>query len=102
MEIDIEETQLIKGYSKLQACGIWRLLLHIDSTAYTHVKNTKHFTLLIAVDPANIINGGLEIFAGSHRMEVPIDQKKKTCLEVNWVKEQARDPIELEVGMNLV
>lgn len=30
---------------------------HIDSTAYTHVKNIKHLTILLAVDDSNMSNG---------------------------------------------
>jgi ectoine hydroxylase-related dioxygenase (phytanoyl-CoA dioxygenase family) len=42
---------------------------HIDSTAYTHVKDIKHLTILIAVDPSNMSNGGLETVEGSHLIE---------------------------------
>ena len=65
------------------------------------MKNIKHLTILIAVDPSNMTNGGLEVVEGSHLMNVPIDQKDN-CLDVNWVKEQAWAPVELEAGIELI
>lgn len=56
---------------------------HIDSTAYTHVKNIKHLTILLAVDASNMTNGGLEVVEGSHLMDVPID-RSDNCIENSW------------------
>jgi ectoine hydroxylase-related dioxygenase (phytanoyl-CoA dioxygenase family) len=70
---------------------------HIDSTAYTHVKNIKHLTILMAVDASNMSNGGLEVVEGSHKMEVPID-RSDNCIQSSWVAKQTWDPVELEAG----
>ena len=69
---------------------------HIDSTAYTHVKNIKHLTILMAVDASNTSNGGLEVVEGSHLMDVPID--KDNCIQKSWVEKQIWAPVELEPG----
>ena len=53
---------------------------HIDSTAYTHIKNVKHLTILLAVDAATMANGGLEVVPGSHEMDVPINASDN-CIE---------------------
>ena len=73
---------------------------HIDSTAYTHVKDIKHLTILLAVDSTNMSNGGLEVVNGSHLMTVPV--AKDNCLEPKWVSEQTWTPAELAPGELLV
>jgi ectoine hydroxylase-related dioxygenase (phytanoyl-CoA dioxygenase family) len=74
---------------------------HLDSTAYTHVKNIKHLTILLAVDATNMSNGGLEVVNGSHEMTVPID-KTNNCIEPDWVDAQEWIPVTLEAGELLV
>lgn len=70
---------------------------HIDSVAYTHIKDVKHLTILLSVDPSNLRNGGLEVVDGSHEMDVPIDSVTN-CIESNWVDSQTWTPVELEAG----
>lgn len=70
---------------------------HIDSTAYTHVKNIKHLTILMAVDASNMSNGGLEVVEGSHLMEVPIN-RSDNCIQKSWVAKQKWIPVELGSG----
>jgi ectoine hydroxylase-related dioxygenase (phytanoyl-CoA dioxygenase family) len=70
---------------------------HIDSTAYTHVKNIKHLTILMAVDASNMSNGGLEVVQGSHLTDVPIDPTDN-CIQKSWVESQNWVPVELESG----
>ena len=72
----------------------------MDSTAYTHVKQIKHLTILLAIDSANSTNGGLEVVSGSHEMSVPIAANR--CIEPSWVKEQTWTPAELEPGQMLI
>ena len=74
---------------------------HIDSTAYTHVKNIKHLTILLAVDATNMSNGGLEVVDGSHAMTVPI-AAATNCIEPKWVAQQAWTPVSLAPGELLV
>jgi ectoine hydroxylase-related dioxygenase (phytanoyl-CoA dioxygenase family) len=71
---------------------------HVDSTAYTHVKNIKHLTILLAVDPSNMSNGGLEVAEGSHVMDIPID-RSDNCIEKSWVESQTWVPVELQAGI---
>jgi hypothetical protein len=55
-------------------------------------------TILLAVDPSNMSNGGLEVVEGSHNMEVPINSTDN-CIRPSWVKSQTWVPVALEVGM---
>lgn len=73
---------------------------HIDAVAYTHIKDVKHLTILLAVDKSNLSNGGLEVVDGSHAMNVPIDQGDR-CIESNWVGSNEWTPVELEAGKSL-
>jgi ectoine hydroxylase-related dioxygenase (phytanoyl-CoA dioxygenase family) len=70
---------------------------HIDATAYTHVKDIKHLTILLAVDETNMNNGGLEVVDGSHVMTVPVS-KADNCIEARRVVEQQWTPVELAAG----
>jgi 2-aminoethylphosphonate dioxygenase len=70
---------------------------HIDSTAYTHVKNIKHLTILLAVDASKMTNGGLEVVEGSHLMDITID-RADNCIEKRWAESQTWVPVELEAG----
>jgi ectoine hydroxylase-related dioxygenase (phytanoyl-CoA dioxygenase family) len=70
---------------------------HIDAVAYTHVKNIKHLTILLAVDSSNLSNGGLEVVDGSHEMTIPIN-KKDHCIESSWVNSQIWTPVKLDSG----
>jgi ectoine hydroxylase-related dioxygenase (phytanoyl-CoA dioxygenase family) len=71
---------------------------HIDAVAYTQIKNVKHLTILLSVDPSNMSNGGLEVVDGSHEMTIPLDEKTH-CIESDWVESQKWTPVELEAGM---
>jgi hypothetical protein len=70
---------------------------HIDAVAYTHIKDVKHLTILLSVDPSNLQNGGLEVVDGSHLMDVPIN-KTTNCIEPSWVESHVWTPVELEAG----
>ena len=73
---------------------------HVDFTAYTHVKNVTHLTILMAVDNSNMRNGGLEVVDGSHKMDVPIGSDN--CITQEWVAKQKWIPVELKAGELLV
>lgn len=68
--------------------------------AYTHIKDVKHLTILLAVDKSDLSNGGLEVVDGSHAMNVPIDQGDH-CVESGWVGSNEWTPVELEAGKPL-
>lgn len=70
---------------------------HIDSPAYVAIKDIKHLTVLLAVDQANMANGGLEAVKGSHKMTVPLT--KDLVIEPEWVAKHDWTPIELDPGI---
>ncbi|KAK3182130.1 hypothetical protein K4F52_006499 [Lecanicillium sp. MT-2017a] len=74
---------------------------HIDALAYTHVKDVKHLTILLSVDPSNLQNGGLEVVDGSHEMDVEIDPSTN-CISSKWVDAHQWTPVELEAGQLLI
>ncbi|KAM0193063.1 hypothetical protein ACHAPI_008012 [Fusarium lateritium] len=74
---------------------------HTDAVAYTHIKDIKHLTILLSVDPSNIRNGGLEVVDGSHEIDVPIN-KATNCIGSTWVDSQTWTPVELEAGELLI
>lgn len=74
---------------------------HIDATAYTHIRDVKHLTILLAVDATNMSNGGLEVVEGSHAVAVPINSADN-CIEPSWVKSQTWVPVELAPGELLI
>ncbi|KUJ18468.1 PhyH-domain-containing protein [Mollisia scopiformis] len=96
-----EDMLLFKEKINYKLAGSGGFSPHIDSTAYTHVKNIKHLTILLAVDASNMSNGGLEVVEGSHLMSVPID-RSDNCIEKRWVEEQTWVPVELEPGHLLI
>lgn len=96
-----EEMSLFKEKINYKLAGSGGFSPHIDSTAYTHVKNIKHLTILMAVDETNMSNGGLEVVEGSHLMTVPVSPKDN-CIEEHWVASQKWVPVELKPGQLLV
>lgn len=71
---------------------------HIDANAYTHVKDIKHLTVLVAVDVMTSANGGLEVVNGSHLMTIPLGSDR--CIEPAWVRSQTWTPCDLQPGMH--
>jgi hypothetical protein len=70
---------------------------HIDAVAYTHIKDVKHLTILLAVDESNMQNGGLEVVDGSQDMDIPIDENDH-CISSDWVQAKQWTPVELKAG----
>ncbi|KAG5794884.1 hypothetical protein H9Q69_006055 [Fusarium xylarioides] len=96
-----EPMLLFKEKINYKLAGSGGFAPHIDSVAYTHIKDVKHLTILLSVDPSNIRNGGLEVVEGSHEMNVPIN-KATNCIESTWVDSQIWTPVELEAGELLI
>ncbi|KAF2807147.1 PhyH-domain-containing protein [Mytilinidion resinicola] len=96
-----EEMLLFKEKINYKLAGSGGFSPHLDSTAYTHIKDIKHLTILLAVDPSNPTNGGLDVVDGSHEMNVPI-AKSDNCIEPAWVERQTWTPVKLEAGELLV
>jgi ectoine hydroxylase-related dioxygenase (phytanoyl-CoA dioxygenase family) len=81
---------------KLPGSGGWAP--HTDATAYKHIKNIHHITILLAVDKSNMTNGGLEVVDGSHHVDIPINEDDY-CIQSTWVEKHEWTPVELEPGM---
>jgi len=96
-----EDMLLFKEKINYKLAGSGGFSPHVDSTAYTHVKNIKHLTILLAIDASNMSNGGLEVVEGSHVMDVPIDPSDN-CISPAWVKMQTWVPVTLEPGEILI
>ena len=45
---------------------------HLDAPAYDHIGEIEHTTANLAVDPATIANGCVEVVPGSHKMKVDL------------------------------
>lgn len=88
------------SYTALLVPQALTLQAHVDSTAYTHVKKITHLAVLLAVDPSNMANGGLEVVKGSHRTNIPI--AADNCLKPDWISQQTWTPVELEAGQVLI
>ncbi|KAK1234635.1 hypothetical protein PQX77_002160 [Marasmius sp. AFHP31] len=75
---------------------------HLDSTSYTHVSKVKHLSFLMAVEPATLENGCLEVVAGSHNPPEPIPIGKDQCISNEWCAKQTWTPVPLETGQLLI
>ncbi|ETI23795.1 hypothetical protein G647_05601 [Cladophialophora carrionii CBS 160.54] len=95
-----EQMLLFKEKINYKLAGSGGFAPHVDSTAYTHIKKIKHPAILLAVDPSNMTNGGLEVVKGSHEMDVPIGQDN--CIEPEWARQQTWTPVELAAGEVLI
>lgn len=76
---------------------------HLDASAYHHI--TKHLSVLMAVEPATMDNGCLEVVAGSHKLvnsPNPIPLGADRCIEENWCSKQTWTPVPLETGQFLI
>ncbi len=68
----------------------------LDAPAYTHIKDVKHLTILLAVDDSNMSNGGLEVVKKSHKMSVP--NGEDSLYHAGMGGCSALTPVELEAG----
>lgn len=96
-ELSGEPMFLFKEKINYKLAGSGGFAPHIDAVAYTHIKDVKHLTILLSVDPSNMSNGGLEVVDASHNMTVPIDPATN-CITNDWVASQKWTPVELEAG----
>ncbi|TQW01086.1 hypothetical protein V2A60_002101 [Cordyceps javanica] len=96
-----EPMHLFKEKINYKLAGSGGFAPHIDALAYKHVKDVKHLTILLSVDPSNMTNGGLEVVDASHKVDVPINPKTN-CITDEWVASQKWTPVELESGQLLI
>ncbi|ATY61639.1 Phytanoyl-dioxygenase [Cordyceps militaris] len=92
-----EPMHLFKEKINYKLAGSGGFAPHIDAVAYTHIKDVRHLTILLSVDPSNMTNGGLEVVSGSHEVDVPINPETN-CIADEWVASQRWTPAELDSG----
>ncbi|KAK4499299.1 hypothetical protein PRZ48_009812 [Zasmidium cellare] len=73
---------------------------HLDAPAYDHIGEIEHTTANLAVDPATIENGCVEVVRGSHRMNVELAEGGRISKE--WETFQDWTPVVLDSGDLLV
>ncbi|RLL98250.1 hypothetical protein CFD26_107145 [Aspergillus turcosus] len=95
-QLAMEEMLLFKEKINYKLAGSGGFDPHIDANAYTHVKDIKHLTVLVAVDEMNAENGGLEVVNGSHLMDIPLGSDR--CIEKSWVESHEWTPCNLKPG----
>jgi ectoine hydroxylase-related dioxygenase (phytanoyl-CoA dioxygenase family) len=69
-----EKMLLFKEKISYKLAGSGGFSPHIDSAAYTHIKDIKHLTTLLAVDPSNSTNGGLDVVDGSYKWKFQLEK----------------------------
>lgn len=73
---------------------------HLDAPAYDHIGEIEHTTANIAVDPATIANGCVEVVPGSHRMNVVLVEGGR--ISPDWEANHEWTPVELDCGDLLI
>ncbi|KXS98589.1 hypothetical protein AC578_4338 [Pseudocercospora eumusae] len=73
---------------------------HLDAPAYDHIAEIEHTTANLAVDPATLDNGCVEVVPKSHRMHVPLVEAGR--IDPLWESTQHWLPVELESGDLLI
>lgn len=69
---------------------------HLDAPAYDHIGKIEHTTANLAVDPATIANGCVEVVPGSHQMNVQLAEGGRIASA--WEASQAWIAVELDPG----
>ena len=70
---------------------------HQDAPAYTQFGQTSHLTLMIAIDPATLENGCLEVVPKSHTLGV-LPQEADTTIVRSWCVDKQWVPLECKAG----
>lgn len=73
---------------------------HLDAPAYDHIGQIEHTTANLAVDPATVENGCVEVIPGSHKMNVELAQGGK--ISGAWEAQHDWMPVKLEAADLLV
>lgn len=73
---------------------------HLDAPAYDHIGEIEHTTANLAVDPATLENGCVEIVPGSHKMAVELADVGR--ISQTWEDAQDWVPVELATGDLLI
>ena len=99
-ELADEDMILFKEKLNYKLAGSGGYAPHLDSQAYTHIKDVHHLTMMIAIDPQDPSNGCLEVVPGSHNMHVPI--ASDNFLDPSWIESQLWTPVSLQAGEAIV
>ncbi|TKA79065.1 hypothetical protein B0A55_02514 [Friedmanniomyces simplex] len=91
-----DEMLLFKDKINYKQAGGNGFQAHLDAPAYDHIGYIEHTTANIAVDPATIANGCVEVVPGSHKMNVELAEGGR--ISAKWEAEQQWVPVELESG----
>ncbi|KAJ5376711.1 hypothetical protein N7509_013597 [Penicillium cosmopolitanum] len=67
---------------------------HLDAPAYDHIGRIEHVTANIAIDPATIENGCLEVVPGSHKMVAEFSQGGQITTEWESAHEWVSIPLQ--------
>ena len=73
---------------------------HLDAPAYDHISKVEHVTANIAIHPADVANGCLEVVPGSHKM--PVEFITGGHITQEWCDAHTWVPVPLGVGDMLV
>jgi len=73
---------------------------HLDAPAYDHIGEIEHTTANLAVDPATIANGCVEVVPGSHLMKVDLAEGGR--IDPAWEANHNWVPVELDSGDLLI
>lgn len=73
---------------------------HLDAPAYDHIGEIEHTTANLAVDPATIANGCVEVVPRSHQMSVELAEGGR--ISEKWEAERQWIPVELASGDLLI
>lgn len=71
-QVTRDDMLLFKDKINYKLPGGSGFVAHLDAPAYNHIGEIEHTTANIAVDPATVENGCIEIVPGSHQMNVKL------------------------------
>ncbi|KAK0308935.1 hypothetical protein LTR01_004815 [Friedmanniomyces endolithicus] len=95
-----DEMLLFKDKINYKQAGGNGFQAHLDAPAYDHIGVIEHTTANIAVDPATIANGCVEVVPGSHKMDVELVEGGR--ISQKWEQAQRWIPVELQSGDLLI
>lgn len=92
----MQETTLFKDKINYKLPNGNGFLAHVDYHAYSHIGEIPHLTANIAIDPATLANGCLEVVPGSHRMQIEFAEGGR--IAPAWENTKTWVPVPLESG----
>lgn len=95
-----EEMALLKEKVNYRGPGSGGFKAHTDMADYLATVQGNHLTIMLAVEPATLENGCLEIVPGSHKIDIPTNDDM--CLTSEWVEQHEWVPVPLRTGECLI